>query len=69
MIRNSIFKKENIRYDEAFIHAEDYELFQRVSSRYKIVNLKQPLLFYRLSSTGISRVHEVEQKKWKYQSQ
>lgn len=63
MIRNSIFKKENIYYDEAFIHAEDYELFQRVSSKYKVVNLKHPLLFYRLSPTGISRIHEIEQKK------
>ncbi|PEA19358.1 glycosyl transferase family A [Bacillus cereus] len=62
MIRSAVFKKENIYYDEEFIHAEDYELFQRVSGNYKVINLKQPLLFYRLSPTGISRVHEVEQK-------
>ncbi|MGF1750752.1 glycosyltransferase [Vibrio cionasavignyae] len=43
-------------YREAFIHAEDYDLWLRIyDSGYKISNLKQVLLRYRQTESGITR--------------
>ncbi|MCP3761379.1 glycosyltransferase [Domibacillus sp. A3M-37] len=55
MIRKSILRKNNYYYDPLYTHIEDYELFVRISKKYKIVNLNKNLLHYRLSPNGISR--------------
>ncbi|PEL82492.1 glycosyltransferase family 2 protein [Bacillus wiedmannii] len=63
MMRKDIIEKYNYFYDEQFIHAEDYELFQRISENHKVININKPLLNYRLSASGISRVYEKEQEE------
>ncbi|MGE6551884.1 glycosyltransferase family 2 protein [Bacillus mycoides] len=62
MFRTSILRKEGYLYNKNSLHVEDYELFQKISRKYKIVNLKKALLHYRLSPTGISRIHAEEQE-------
>lgn len=61
MMRTDILKENNIYYDLDYAHAEDYELFQRISEKYKVVNLKEPLLNYRWSDTSVSSVYASDQ--------
>ncbi len=41
-------------YDERFIYAQDYDLFLRLSERYKLANIAEPLYCWRESPHGIS---------------
>lgn len=62
MLRRSILVENNYNYNKNYIHAEDYHLFQLLSERFDIVNIGTPLLNYRVSPEGISRVHNTEQR-------
>ena len=48
MIRNSLFKKFNLTYDEDFNQAQDYDLWARCSHLFPMVNLDKVLLHYRI---------------------
>ncbi|MGR9522915.1 glycosyltransferase family 2 protein [Priestia megaterium] len=61
MMRAQVLKKENIEYDLNYPHAEDYELWQRLSRKYKLDNISKPLLKYRHSPEGIGRKYAEEQ--------
>ena len=54
MMRREVLRKSNIFYDEQFPHAEDYELWIRLSRVTRIANLESILLLHRIhnSSTG-----------------
>lgn len=62
MMRKSILEENHFSYDLNYLHAEDYHLFQLISEKFDVVNISEPLLKYRLSPGGISRVHEKEQR-------
>ncbi|GAB6524505.1 glycosyltransferase family 2 protein [Bacillus cereus] len=62
MMRTEFLKQNNIYYDLNYLHAEDYELFQRLSEKHKVINLENPLLNYRWSETSISKVHASDQE-------
>ncbi|MCM3630342.1 glycosyltransferase [Paenibacillus glycanilyticus] len=62
MLRTNFFRENNITFDNDYLHAEDYELFQRISRENKVANINKALLYYRLSPSGISRVYKVEQQ-------
>ena len=49
-------------YREAYLHAEDYDLWLRMAERYRIANLPDRLLRYRQHATEQSLVHSVEQR-------
>ncbi|MGD0283391.1 MAG: glycosyltransferase [Dissulfurispiraceae bacterium] len=51
MIRKNVFDYVGV-YDRRFRHAEDYELWLRISSRFKISNLAEPLIKYRVLREG-----------------
>lgn len=63
-----MFRKECIEklgpYDETLIYSQDYELWLRISSFYKVANLKEVLHCWRYSETGISRVRFEEQEEY-----
>lgn len=61
MMRKKMFDRFNLRYDIDYLHAEDYELWQRCSNCFEIVNLGEVLLKYRTSTTSYCRVFTVEQ--------
>jgi glycosyltransferase involved in cell wall biosynthesis len=46
---------ENIKYDVNFPHAEDFELWQRLSTITKFANINKVLLRYRVLNTSITR--------------
>lgn len=55
---SEIFKKEILKkiggYREEFLYAQDYDLCLRISEKYKVANLTEPLYKYRICSTSIS---------------
>ena len=55
IIRNEIFKKEKFCYDKKYIHSEDYELWSRVIKNYKVSNLKDVILKYRIHKNQVSQ--------------
>jgi len=61
MMRKSLFDQFNLRYSMEYLHAEDYELWQRCSTCFRIVNIGEVLLRYRTSSTSYCRVFSLEQ--------
>ena len=60
-----VLSKYDIKYRAEDYPAEDLGLFLRISSKNKIRNLKQPLLKYRITKSGISNTQKLKQnKKW-----
>jgi len=58
MIRKEVFDKVGV-YNNKFKHAEDYELWSRVLSKFEAVNIGQPLIKYRITSNGITKEHNL----------
>lgn len=61
MIRRESLTTTGMFYDPRFKHAEDYELWVRLSRRTLITNLRIPLIRYRLHNNQVSRVHSTAQ--------
>lgn len=45
--RLDVLRRERLYFDPAFVHAEDFDLWRRVSEHGRVCNLPQPLLQYR----------------------
>ena len=56
MIRMEVLNKMDKLFDESFIHAEDYELFTRMSHYTKLGNIPYVLHLYRKHSNAVSVV-------------
>ena len=63
MFRRELFDRFNIRYDETVKYAQDFKLWVDIAQKFKIVNLAEPLLKYRIHSQQISNTKSKEQKK------
>ena len=61
MFRTDIIK--NFFYSKDYIHAEDYELFCRLSAKNKFFNIKKPLMFLRKNDENISKLHIENQQR------
>ncbi|MCM1294201.1 MAG: glycosyltransferase family 2 protein [Muribaculaceae bacterium] len=61
MLRTSVLRKNNIRYDSAYLHAEDYGLWATLAKYGKIHNLQQVLLKYRYHKSSVSVLHHQTQ--------
>jgi len=61
MFRNNFFKLYRLSFDIRFTHAEDYDLWSRVSRVGKIYNLPQVLLKYRVHDGQISVTQQKSQ--------
>ena len=53
MFKRKVLDREDF-YDADFIHAEDYELWLRLSKKHKIDLIDEPLLFYRIHGDSIT---------------
>lgn len=62
IIRKAVFKDLEIPFDKNFIHAEDYEFYFRISEKWKLYNLQESLLKYRIHNQSVSRQNEKVQK-------
>lgn len=61
MFRNNFFKLYRLTFDISFTHAEDYDLWSRVSRVGKIYNIPLVLLKYRVHDGQISITHQKSQ--------
>jgi len=57
MIRKDIIKKFNIQYDPNYSHAEDYELWTRISESIEFANIPDILYRYRIHNQSVSNAH------------
>jgi len=57
IIRKNLLKKYNLYYNPAFLHAEDYDLWCRISEYSQISNLQEILLYYRIHSEKMSDIY------------
>ena len=63
IIRKSILDTINLKFDPNFIHAEDYELFVRISENHLLANIPEVVLKYRVHSKSISNTYTETQLK------
>ncbi|MNO46962.1 putative glycosyltransferase EpsE [compost metagenome] len=61
MMRRSSIDRLGISYDYNYPHAEDYELWNRLSSSAKLANLPHNLMYYRPHEGQVSNKHRVIQ--------
>jgi glycosyltransferase involved in cell wall biosynthesis len=61
IIRKKVFENLEIPFDKKFIHAEDYELYFRLSTKWKFHNLQESLVMYRIHSSSVSRQNQMIQ--------
>lgn len=52
---------DGIRYDDRFVYAQDCELWARLSQKYPLRNIPEPLYLYRLSPGAISTAKCLDQ--------
>jgi glycosyltransferase involved in cell wall biosynthesis len=62
MLRQSILAETGLAYDPAFRHAEDRDLWTRLAPYTIIASLPEVLVYYRVLSTSVCRVHRQEQR-------
>jgi len=61
MFRRSLLDEHSIRYEAPYIHAEDYQLWVRLSRLTLLSNIPEVLLHYRLHPSQISQSHQPTQ--------
>lgn len=61
IIRKSIIDDNNLSYDKAYIHAEDYELWGRMAFLTDFANIAEVLLNYRVHGESVSQKHSAIQ--------
>jgi glycosyltransferase involved in cell wall biosynthesis len=62
MIRSDVIRALDEIYEQEFANAEDYRLWARLALQYKINNLGQVLLLYRVHPHQVSQVKSAEQQ-------
>jgi glycosyltransferase involved in cell wall biosynthesis len=66
MMRMSVLENIDNWYDENYLHAEDYELFTRMSHVTKLANIAEVLHLYRKHGNAVSVLNNKEQNKNSY---
>lgn len=54
---------DDLYYSECYPHAEDYELWVRLSEKYSLANIGDFLFYYRINTFGVSQSNVEEQKE------
>lgn len=62
MINASLYKKRGFSYNPFFDYAEDYDLFCRCSQEFRMENIGEPLIQYRLHEQSVSKQHSYLQR-------
>ena len=62
MMRRDVIVANNLFYDEQYSSAQDYDLWQRINKKFKIDNLPDILLRYRIQSNSISVAKRQQQQ-------
>ncbi|HEY9195650.1 MAG TPA: glycosyltransferase family 2 protein [Mucilaginibacter sp.] len=61
MLRRQFFIDNNLQYDNAFVAAEDYELWTRVIRIGTTANIPEPLLYYRRHDNQVTATNQPRQ--------
>ena len=61
MFRRELLSRHDLRYDEMYRSAQDYELWTRLLRVTRAANIGRPLLQYRIRGSSISRLRRTEQ--------
>lgn len=61
IMRRSFLEQHGLRYKEAFKHAEDYELWERCAHLFRLANIPEVLLLYRLHPASVGKTRSDEQ--------
>lgn len=62
MLKVDVFKDNNFLEETQTIHTEDYELWSRLLRKgYKIANIREKLLYYRVRAQSVSRKYSEQQ--------
>ncbi len=62
IMRRDVIIREELFYDSRFIVASDYDLWSRIPKKYKLANLPEVLVKYRLHDTQISNIQKDAQR-------
>lgn len=67
MIRSEFIKKHNVRYDEEFMTAQDFELWSRCYWKYgaRFANIPKRLIYYRYHDGNVSSRRSSEQNHYR----
>lgn len=66
MIRNSVVKEYSIQYKKNFEPSEDYELWVNLSQKFRLANLEQKVLLYRVGENQVSNKNNERQRANKF---
>lgn len=61
MIRNSVLKKFNAKYNENALYVEDYALWLSLIDKVKFANIGEVLLYYRMHKNSICKTNTIPQ--------
>ncbi|RBQ07845.1 glycosyltransferase [Pedobacter miscanthi] len=64
MFRSTLIKKHNLRYNERYMYAGDYDFVARMIQLFKVVNLDKVLVQYRIHPSQISSAKKREQQRF-----
>ncbi len=63
MLRHDFLRREGLRYDPAYLHAEDYALWVAVADRGQVANLPKKVLRVRMHPASTSHRNAEEQRR------
>jgi len=58
LIRKRVFTELCLKFEQEYLHVEDYALWSEAIYKTKIANISEPLLLYRVHKYQISSLHE-----------
>ncbi len=61
MIRKTLFTELGLRFEEEYLHVEDYALWSKAIYCTKLANIGEPLLYYRVHESQVSTLNEKKQ--------
>lgn len=64
IMRHEFMQKFNLRYDERFLYAADYDLIVRAARFFPVTNITKILHYYRIHGNQISSAHSQKQSEY-----
>lgn len=58
LIRKRVFDELGLKFEQEYLHVEDYALWSKAIYKTKIANIPEPLLLYRVHEHQVSSLHE-----------
>ncbi|PXV60959.1 glycosyl transferase family 2 [Dysgonomonas alginatilytica] len=61
MIRKTLFTELGLKFEEKYLHVEDYALWSKALYCTRLANINEPLLYYRVHESQVSSLNEKKQ--------